>query len=44
MGGIEYATDFVGAMDLARLEAVDSSLGHFLKDLRGQMNMWKEPA
>ena len=42
LGGIEYATDIVNAMDLARLERIDASLGHLLKDLRNRFNEWKQ--
>ncbi len=42
LGGIEYAMELVNAMDLARLERVDDSLGHLLKDLRNCFNGWKQ--
>jgi hypothetical protein len=42
LGGIEYAADLVNAMDLTRLERLDVSLGHLLKDLRSCFNEWKQ--
>ena len=40
LGGQEFAEDIVKAMNLARVELQESSLGHFLKTLKGLFNTW----
>lgn len=41
LGGEEYAEDIVAAMDLAKAEIEEPSLGLFLKALKGKFNAWK---
>jgi len=41
LGGVEYAEDIVRAMDLARVEQHEASLGRFLRGLRGLFNGWR---
>jgi hypothetical protein len=41
LGGEEYAEDIVKAMDLARVEIHEPSLGLFLKDLKALFNKWR---
>ena len=40
LGGMEYAEDIVNAMNLQRIEQVDSSFGKFLKDLQNKFKEW----
>lgn len=42
LGGIEYGEDIVNAMDLEKLERAEASLGHLLKDLRQQFQIWQQ--
>jgi hypothetical protein len=41
LGGIEYGEDIVNAMDLDKLERTEASLGHLLKALRQQFQIWQ---
>jgi hypothetical protein len=41
LGGVEFAEDIVGAMDLARVETQEPSLGRFLRDLKAMFNGWR---
>lgn len=41
LGGMEYAADIVDAMDLKRMEQVDTSLGRLLGELRHKFKEWK---
>ena len=40
LGGVEYAEELVGAMDLRSMESADESLGRLLKDLRTVIKAW----
>jgi len=40
LGGIEYAKDIVNAMNLQRMEQVDTSFGKFLKDIHNKFKEW----
>ena len=42
LGGIEFAADIVGAMDLDRAARSDPSLGRFIGDLRTAFGRWQE--
>lgn len=42
LGGIEYGEDIVNAMDLDKLERTEASLGHLIKDLRQQFQLWQQ--
>jgi len=42
LGGLEYAEDIIGAMDLARVEMSESSFEKVLKELKGRFNQWKQ--
>ncbi len=41
LGGIEYASDIVAAMDLDTVERADVSFGKLLRDLLSLFNKWK---
>ena len=41
LGGIEYGEDIVNVMDLDKLERTEASLGHLLKALRQQFQIWQ---
>jgi hypothetical protein len=42
LGGLEYSSDIVNAMDLKRVEQIDESLGKLLKDLKAIFLSWQE--
>ena len=39
LGGLEFAQELVGAMDLYRASKNDHSLGAFVNDLRGKLRL-----
>lgn len=41
LGGLEYSSDIVKALDLKRMEQADESLGKFLKDLQALFRSWQ---
>ncbi len=42
LGGLEYAEDIIGAMDLAAVEMSESSFEKLLKELKARFNQWKQ--
>ena len=42
LGGMEYAEDIVNAMDLDRMENVNTSFGKFLKELQSRFKEWSD--
>jgi hypothetical protein len=43
LGGEEFASDIVAAMNLSQVEIREPSLGLFLKNLKAQFNRWRAP-
>jgi hypothetical protein len=41
LGGIEYAEDIVSEFDIDKAAAADTSLGHFVRDLRAVFMAWQ---
>jgi len=42
LGGLEYAEDIIGAMDLVAVEMSESSFEKLLKELKARFNQWKQ--
>jgi hypothetical protein len=42
LGGLEYAEDIIGAMDLAKVELSEPSFEKLLKELKARFNQWRQ--